>query len=77
MHSPEPTPTFLAGTYRGHHIAVFQHGGGWLAYLDRVLQVNRLFETANEATAWLCRRIDDRLCTRPLRPSQLPDVMRD
>ena len=49
---------FWSDTYRGHSIAVFNHGGRWLAYLDHVLQQRLQFETADAAKVWLQRRID-------------------
>ena len=39
-------------------IAAFNHGGGWLVYLDHVMQHNKLFVSAEAAMAWLRQRID-------------------
>jgi len=64
---------FLAASYRGRHIAAFQNGRGWLAYLDRVMETGKVFATAQDATHWLQHRIDDPnfdsrpWLTRPLR----------
>ena len=44
---------FWSDTYRGHTIAVLNHGGRWLVYLDHVLQHRMLFETAEAAVNWL------------------------
>jgi hypothetical protein len=53
-HSPE----FWAGNHRGRPIAIFHREGRWHVYLDHALQYNVLFGTAQEAIAWLTRRID-------------------
>ena len=49
---------FWSDTYRGHTIAVLNHGGRWLVYLDHVLQHRMLFDTAEAAVNWLQRKID-------------------
>jgi hypothetical protein len=56
--STEPQPRFWSTTYGGHHIATFCHRTGWLVYLDRVMQENTLFATAEDATTWLRRTVD-------------------
>lgn len=50
---------FIADTYRGHRIAVLNHGGGWLVYLDNILQNRLKFATAEAAITWLRRRVED------------------
>jgi hypothetical protein len=50
-------PEFWSEAYGGRSIAVFQHHGRWLVYLDHVLQ-KAIFETSEDAIAWLTRRID-------------------
>ena len=42
---------FWADTYRGRTIAILNHGGGWLVYLDHVLQPRMMFATAEAAVA--------------------------
>jgi hypothetical protein len=49
---------FWSDSYRGHAIATFAHGKGWLVYLDHVLQHGKLFVTAEAAVSWLRQRID-------------------
>ena len=49
---------FWSDTYRGHNIAILNHGGRWLVYLDHVLQHRMLFETAEAAVCWLQRKVD-------------------
>jgi hypothetical protein len=51
---------FWSGTYRGREIATFRHSRGWLVYLDRALQENKVFVTAEQAANWLRMRIDGR-----------------
>jgi len=51
---------FWSDTYRGRKIAVLNHSGGWLVYLDHVLQPRMLFDTADSAINWLRRKIDQR-----------------
>jgi bifunctional pyridoxal-dependent enzyme with beta-cystathionase and maltose regulon repressor activities len=61
MHMPDTldgASAFWSDSYRGHTIAALSHGKGWLAYLDHVLQHNRLFVTAEAAATWLRRQID-------------------
>jgi hypothetical protein len=48
---------FWSETYGERSIAVFNHHGQWLAYLDHVLQ-KEIFATAEDAVAWLTQRID-------------------
>ena len=49
---------FWSDTYRGHNIAILNHGGRWLVYLDHVLQQRVLFETAEAAVSWLQHKVD-------------------
>ena len=49
---------FLSDVYRGRSIAIFNHHGRWLVYLDHVLQHNAVFATADHAIAWLIARVD-------------------
>lgn len=51
---------FWAGRYHGRSIAVFNHSGGWLVYIDHVLQPRMLFDSAEAAVSWLQRKIDRR-----------------
>ena len=48
---------FWSDIYDGRAIAVFQHHGRWLVYLDHVLQ-KAIFATCEDAIAWLTQRID-------------------
>ena len=56
QHSVEPE--FWSDVYGGRSIAVFNHYGRWLVYLDHVLQHNVVFATAESAIVWLTQRID-------------------
>jgi hypothetical protein len=49
---------FWSDTYRGRIIAILNHGGRWLVYLDHVLQERMQFDTAEAAVAWLQRKVD-------------------
>ena len=49
---------FWSDTYRGHAIAILNHGGRWLVYLDHVLQLRMQFDTAESAVSWLQRKVD-------------------
>ena len=49
---------FLSNTYRGRAVAIFNHHGRWLVYLDHVLQQNMAFATAQDALSWLLSRVD-------------------
>ena len=48
---------FWSETYGERSIAIFNHHGRWLTYLDQVLQ-KEIFATAEDAVAWLTQRID-------------------
>jgi hypothetical protein len=58
MRATGQSQDFWSDTYRGHTIAVLNHGGRWLVYLDHVLQHRMLFDTAEAAVNWLQRKID-------------------
>jgi 3-methyladenine DNA glycosylase Mpg len=58
MHAQRQPEEFWSDTYRGRNIAVFNHGGGWLVYLDHVMQQRLLFATADAAVAWLKRAVE-------------------
>ena len=58
MHAIPGAENFWSGTYRGHTIAILNHRGRWLVYLDHAMQHNMLFDTADAAVAWLQHRID-------------------
>ena len=49
---------FISDVYRGRSIAIFNHHGRWLVYLDHVLQHNVVFATADHAIMWLVQRVD-------------------
>jgi hypothetical protein len=58
MRAATQLESFWSDTYRGRNIAVLNHGGRWLVYLDHVLQHRMLFETAEAAVNWLQRKVD-------------------
>jgi hypothetical protein len=49
---------FWSDTYRGHAIAILNHSGRWLVYLDHVLQQRVQFATAEAAVTWLQRKVN-------------------
>jgi len=49
---------FWSDTYRGRVIAIMNHCGRWLVYLDHVLQPRMQFETPEAAVNWLQRKVD-------------------
>jgi hypothetical protein len=49
---------FWSETYSGRAIAIFNHHGRWLVYLDHVLQPKVAFATPDAAIVWLTERID-------------------
>lgn len=59
MHTHPDSSPFISDTYRGHQIAVLNHGGGWLVYLDHILQNRLKFATSDAAIAWLRRKVED------------------
>jgi hypothetical protein len=48
---------FWSDIYRDRPIAISNHHGRWLVYLDHVLQ-RAVFATPEDAVFWLTRRID-------------------
>jgi hypothetical protein len=52
------TAEFWSDEYGGRAIAVFNHHGRRLVYLDHVLQ-KMVFATPEHAIAWLTNRIDE------------------
>jgi hypothetical protein len=58
MQVPRLAEEFWSDTYRGHAIAILNHGGRWLVYLDHVLQQRMQFETPEAAVNWLQRKVD-------------------
>ncbi len=58
MQATQHVEDFWSDTYHGHTIAILNHGGRWLVYLDHVLQPRMLFETAEAAVNWLQRKVD-------------------
>lgn len=59
MQTYDSVDPFISDTYRGHQIAVLNHGGGWLVYLDHILQNKLKFATAEAAIAWLRQRVEN------------------
>jgi hypothetical protein len=51
--------TYWSATYRGPEIAAHRHVSGWLVYIDRIMQENTLFDSADDAAVWLHRKIDN------------------
>ena len=58
MRATTQLESFWSDTYRGRNIAILNHGGRWLVYLDHVLQHRMLFDTAEAAVNWLQRKVD-------------------
>jgi hypothetical protein len=58
MRATDQLEGFWSDTYHGHKIAILNHGGHWLVYLDHVLQQRMLFATAEAAVRWLQRKVD-------------------
>ena len=56
--SEETQTEFWSDTYRGHQIATRRDNRAWLVIINDVEQQDRGFETAEEAAAWLRRRVD-------------------
>jgi hypothetical protein len=54
---------FWSETYGERSIAIFNHHGRWVAYLDHVLQ-REIFATAEDAVARLTQRIDRGMAAR-------------
>ena len=51
-------PEFLSDVYRGRPIAILHRYGRWHVYLDYKLQHDVMFDRAENAIAWLTKRID-------------------
>jgi hypothetical protein len=49
---------FWSDTYRGRPIAILNHCGRWLVYLDHVLQTRMQFVSAEAAVNWLHSKVD-------------------
>ena len=58
MQRTDQLEDFWSDTYHGHNIAILNHGGRWLVYLDHVLQLRMQFDTAEAAVSWLQRKVD-------------------
>jgi hypothetical protein len=54
---------FWSDVNGGRSIAVFNHHGWWLAYLDHVLQ-RTAFATSEHAIVWLTERVDQDMPAR-------------
>ena len=50
-----------AETYRGHYIATMRDRQSWVVVVDEDVKAGLDFESADEAAAWLRRRVDDRI----------------
>lgn len=50
---------FRSGEYRGRQIALMRHHRIWRVFLDQKLLEPYAFETAEEATTWLRRKIEN------------------
>lgn len=48
-------------TYRGFRISTHCEQSVWCVALDDIVQKGIVFETPQEAAAWLRRRVDDRI----------------
>jgi hypothetical protein len=60
MQAIDQTADFWSDTYRGRTIAILNHCGRWLVYLDHVLQERIQFATAEAARSWLQSKVDRR-----------------
>jgi hypothetical protein len=60
MQTPQTSqdPEFWSDVYGGRSIAIFNHYGRWLVYLDHVLQHKVAFATPEHAIVWLTGRVD-------------------
>jgi hypothetical protein len=52
---------FRSGEYRGRQIALLRHHRIWRVFLDQRLLEPYVFETAEEATTWLRRKIENHI----------------
>lgn len=48
-------------TYRGYRVSILRDPDGWKGLLDDKIHAPVAFESAEEASAWLRRRIDDKI----------------
>lgn len=51
---------FRSGEYRGQQIALLRHHGTWRVFINQRLLERYVFESVEDATAWLRRTIEDR-----------------
>ncbi len=58
VHQQAAEQEFVSDVYRDRPIAIFHRFGRWHVYLDHVLQQNIVFESAQDAVAWLVARVD-------------------
>jgi hypothetical protein len=58
MRATHHVEDFWSDIYHGHTIAILNHGGRWLVYLDHVLQQRMQFESREAAVTWLQSRVD-------------------
>jgi hypothetical protein len=58
MQAIDQAGDFWSDTYHGRIIAILNHGGRWLVYLDHILQQRMQFDTAQAAVAWLQHKVD-------------------
>ena len=61
MDRPEGREHFWSETYRGHHIALQRGDHAWRVVSGHVVEKDLDFGTAEEAAAWLRRRVDARI----------------
>ncbi len=59
---PRVSPKIVwTDAYRGHEIATLRDSRAWLLLVDGGVAGNGEFESAEEAAAWLRRRVDARI----------------
>ena len=66
------SPVFCLGTYKDRNIATYQVHGGWVVYLDDIMQHNLTFATASDGLMWLRRRVDYPALTRTTLAARKP-----
>jgi NADH:ubiquinone oxidoreductase subunit len=64
VHQHSDEQEFVSVVYRGRPIATLNRFGRWHVYLDHVFQHKVVFETAEEALAWLMHRVDQHMPAR-------------
>ena len=52
---------FRTGEYRGQQIALLRHNGTWRVFLNQRLLQRYVFESVEDATAWLQKTIEGHL----------------